>query len=213
MVLHEGFAPAPQLTLRRAPREPGRVSRALARLRWYSLDGRLAAGEDPAGSRLLAAQAARLTEARKREQLAAAVSGLLLAARERPRRSHVAVDRGALLRNEPALRELARRVDSREALYARGLARLEHMLGDSWGPAFRDGSGELAAEIERIQDELGGVPTGPPALGAPRPRSVRRLGRRRRVAGPPPAIAPPGFAGDSFALPDGSWFHGRREAA
>jgi hypothetical protein len=182
-------------------------------VRWYALDGRLAAGEDPAGSRLLAAQTARLNEAHKRERLAAAVGGLLLAARDRPRMSRVPVDRGALLRNEAALRELARRIDSREALYARGLARLEHMLGDSSGPAFRGGSGELSVEIERIHDELGGRPTEPRTAGASRGRSVRRLRRLRRVARPPVVTKPPGFAGDSFALPDGSWFHSRREAA
>ena len=213
MLVHEGLSPTSPLALPRAPREPGRALRALARVRWYSLDGRLAAGEDPAGSRLLAAQAARLTEARKRERLAAAVGGLLLAAREHPRMSRVPVERGALLRNEAALRELARRVDSRETLYARGLARLEHLLGDSSSPVFRGGSGELPAEIERIQDELGGLPTDPPAAGASRARSVRRFGRLRPVASPPLVNEKPGFAGDSFALPDGSWFHGRREAA
>lgn len=213
MLVHEGLSPTPQPALRRATREPNRASRALARVRWYSLDGRLAAGEDPAGSRLLAAQAARLTEARKRERLAAAVGGLLIAARERPHMSRVPLDRGALLGNEAALRELARRVDSREALYARGLARLEHMLGDASGPAFRGGSGGLSHEIERIQTELGGRPTDPPAAGASRAVSARRFRRLRRIAGPPVATEPPGFAGDSFALPDGSWFHGRREAA
>jgi hypothetical protein len=182
-------------------------------VRWFSLDGRLAAGEDPTSSRALAAQAARLTEPRHRELLAAAVGGLLLDARQRPRISRVPTDRGALLRNEGALRDLARRVDSREPVYARGLARLERMLSDATGPAFRDGGGELSAEIERVQDELSGLHTDPPAAGVQRGRSVRRLARVRRVPGPARPGDPPGFAGNSFALPDGSWFHGRREAA
>ena len=127
MLTHEGLLPSPasHRTTDRPPAEPGRALRALARVRWFSLDGRLAAGEDPAGSRLLAAQAARLTASRHRELLAAALGGLMLAAEESPRISRVAPSRTALLRNEQAVRSLARRVDSREALYARGLARLE----------------------------------------------------------------------------------------
>lgn len=212
MLQHGGLSPAPPLSIRRPPREPGWPSRTVARVRWFSLDGRLAAGEDPAGSPLLAAQAARLTEPRHRELLAAALGGLLLDARDRPRISRVPTDRSALLRNEGALRDLARRVDSREPLYARGLARLERMLSDATGPAF-SGGGELAAEIERVHDELSGLHTDPPAAGAQRGRSVRRLARVRRVPGPARAGDPAGFAGNSFALPDGSWFHGRREAA
>ncbi len=214
MLQHEGLQPAPPLSLRRAPREPGWLSRAVARLRWFSLDRRLAAGEDPAASPLLAAQAARLTAPRRRELLAGAVGGLLLAARERPRITRVPLDRSALLRNETALRELARRVDSREPLYARGLARLELMLGDASGPAFRGGTGELAAEIERVHAELSGLPADPSPAGASRGGSVRRLARLRPSGrGSGRAVDPPGFAGGSFALPDGSWFHGRRESS
>jgi hypothetical protein len=218
MLQHEGLSPAPPLALRRAPREPGWPSRTLARVRWFSLDGRLAAGEDPAGSPLLAAQAARLIEPRRRELLAAAVGGLLLAASERPRVSRVPMSRGALLRNEAALRELARRVDSRETVYARGLARLELMLGDASSPAFRGGAGALSAEIERVHAELSGVRTEPPAAGASRGlrgpgHSLKRLAGPRRGPASQRAGDPPGFAGSSFALPDGSWFHGRREAS
>ncbi len=249
MLQHEGLSPAPPLTLRRTAREPGWPSRTLARVRWFSLDGRLAAGEDPAGSPLLAAQAARLIEPRRRELLAAAVGGLLLAASERPRVSRVPISRGALLRNEAALRELARRVDSRETVYARGLARLELMLGDASSPAFRGSAGALSAEIERVHAELSGVRTDPPAAGAELPMrpgmerradppmrpgmerradppmrpgmerradppiSPRRLARLGRGPASQSAGDPPGFAGSSFALPDGSWFHGRREAS
>ena len=109
---HEGLLPLPGSPVHRDAGEPGAALRALARLRWFSLDGRLAAGEDPARSQLLAAQAARLTAPRQRELLAAALGGLLLAAEEGPRISRVAPSRSALLRNEAAVRELARRVDS-----------------------------------------------------------------------------------------------------
>ncbi len=215
MLQHEGLSSAPALAPRRAPREPGWPSRTLARVRWFSLDRRLAAGEDPAGSPLLAAQAARLTEPRRRELLAAAVGGLLLAASEPPRASRVPMSRGALLRNEAALRELARRVDSRETLYARGLARLELMLGDASSPAFDGSAGALSAEIERVHAELSGARTEPRLAGTSRGAglSVRRLARLRRGPASQRAGDPRAFAGSSFALPDGSWFHGRREAS
>jgi len=213
MLTHEGLLPSP--ASRRAGRrqEPGAALRALARTRWFSLDGRLIAGEDPAGSRLLAAQAARLTSPRRRELLAAALGGLLIAAEEGPRIARVELSRSALLRNEPAVRALARRVDSREALYARGLARLERLLSDSTGPAWGGAAAwELAAELRRIEDELSGTAGEAPARDASRGRSVRRLARLRAGYGRP-AADPPGFAGSSFVLPDGSWFHGRRESA
>jgi len=199
MVQQRRLAPsAPRLALPRAPREPGGILRATARLRWFSLDARLAAGEDPAGSRLLAAQAARLTAPRHREHLAAAIGGLLLAAELPPRRSRVSPDRGALRRNEGSLRELARRVDSREALYARGLARLERLLSDSTGPAFGGRPGDLSAELSRVEAELRGLPSGPPprrhaARRTPRGLPVVRLARLRARRGPGPAPAPPGF--------------------
>jgi hypothetical protein len=219
MLQHEGLFPSPvsRAAAPPAPREPGPALRALSRLRWFSLDGRLAAGEDPARSRLLAAQARRLTAPRHRERLAAALDGMLLAAADAPRISRVAPSRDALLRNEPAVRDLARRVDSREALYARGLAHLERLLSDSTGPVFRGGDAELSAELERVEGELSGRPAPQPAQQAgprfSRPRSLRRLARPRGRRGRGQMADPPGFAGGSFALPDGSWFHGRRESA
>jgi hypothetical protein len=213
MVQHEGLSSAPPLALRRAPREPGWASRVVAGVRWFSLDRRLVAGEDPAGSTLLAAQTARLTEPRRRELLSAAVSGLLLAAAEPPRASRVPLSREALLRNEATLRELAGRVDSRETVYARGLARLELMLGDASGPVFHGTASELAAEIARVHAELSGARAAAPAAGASRGPSPRRLARLRRRPAPHRAGDPPGFAGSSFALPDGSWFHGRGDGA
>jgi hypothetical protein len=216
MLQQEGLFPAPARPLPAAPREPGVALRTLARLRWFSLDARLAAGEDPSRSRLLAAQAARLTNPRRRELLAAALGGLLLAAEQGPRRSRVTPSRSTLLRNETAVRELARRVDSTEALYARGLARLERLLTDSTGPAWGGGAGELAAELDRVESELSGraAKEAPPVdAGAAWPLSPRRLARLRAGRGRAPAPAPPGFAGNSFVLPGGSWFHGRRDSA
>ncbi|HXB14697.1 MAG TPA: hypothetical protein VNV44_03030 [Solirubrobacteraceae bacterium] len=218
MLQHEGSFPAQARPLPAAPAvpEPGVALRALARLRWFSLDVRLAAGEDPSRSRLLAAQAARLTDPRRRELLAAAIGGLLLAAERGPRAGRVTPSRSALLRNEASARELARRVDSTATLYARGLARLELLITDSTGPAWDGGPGELAAELERIETELSGgaaVQDSPRRTAAARARSARRLARMRAGRGRGSAPGAPGFAGDSFVLPDGSWFHGRRDSA
>jgi hypothetical protein len=213
MVTHEGLLPFAAGGSTAPTREPSATHRALARLRWFSLDGRLAAGEDPASSRLLAAQAARLTAPRRRELLASALGGLLIAAEEAPRVSRVIPSRSALLRNEAAVRSLQRRVDSRETLYARGLARLERLISDSSGPAYDGSPAALADELARVEDELSGhgAPAPLPPAGSGR-RSVRRLARLRGGAGLAP-VDPPGFAGASFTLPDGSWFHGRRDSA
>src|SRR5579871_6708746 len=188
MLQQEGLFPAPVRPRSATPaaREPGVALRALARLRWFSLDARLAAGEDPSRSRLLAAQAARLTDPRRRELLAAAVGGLLLAAEQGPRVSRVTPSRSALLRNEEAARELARRVDSTETLYARGLARLELLIADSAGPAWDGGAGELAAELERVETELSGsaaVQEPRRRAAAARARSPRHLARLRAGRG------------------------------
>jgi hypothetical protein len=217
MLQHEGAFPHPLLATPPAPREPHAVHQALARLRSFSLDERLAAGEDPARSRMLAAQAARLTAPRHREVLAQALGGLVLAAHHGTRRSRVSPSRNAVLGNEQALRALARRVDSREPLYARGLARLERLLSDTTGPVFSGGAAGLSAELARIDGELSGTPAplreGPHPPRPARGRSVRRLARLRGGPSSVAEPAPPGFAGSSFALPDGSWFHGRRDSA
>ena len=86
MLPQEGLSPSPSLPLAASqpPREPGAALRLMAGLRWFSLDERLAAGEDPLQSALLAAQAGRLTRRRHRDSLAAALHGLLLAAERAP---------------------------------------------------------------------------------------------------------------------------------
>jgi hypothetical protein len=219
MLPHEGSfsSPSARLAPSAARREPGAALRLAASLRWFSLDERLAAGEDPSHSALVAAQAARLMERRHRDRLAAALGGLLLAAERAPRISRVSPNRNALRRHETAVRELARRVESDQTVYARGLARLERLLSDSTGPAFRGGAGELAAELERIEADLSGRPSSGQAeqraKGASRGASVRGLARLRSGSGAGPPLDPAGPPRGSFTLPDGSWFYGRRESS
>jgi hypothetical protein len=195
----------------------------LAHVRWFSLDGRLAAGEDPTVSPLLAARAARLTRRRHRDRLAASLYGLVLAAGQAPRISRISPARAAVIGNADALRELASRLQAPAPVYAGGVGHLERLLSDATGPAYSGGPAELAAELRLAESELDGaspVPADAQRPGRSRRGPLRRLARlagRERLAGrahaPGSPVDPPGFAGNSFALPGGTWFHGRRESA
>jgi hypothetical protein len=209
------------------PRTPRLAVRLAARLRWFSLDERLIAGEDPSGSQLLSAHAVRLTSPRSREAIAAGLAALMRAAEQPARMSRVSPDRSAVLANRRALEDIAQHLESRAAVYAPGVARLERLLTDSGGPAFTGGVKALADELERAAAELAGAvlgtasrepdaAPGSAAGGKPQGRpfriTPRRFARRAPRGGPGSAIEPPGFVGGSFSLPDGSWFHGRRES-
>jgi hypothetical protein len=67
-----------------------------------------------------------------------------------------------------------------------------------------------------------GLPPGDAARpgAAPGDRELRRparmpspASRRRAPARQRPPLPAPGFIGNSFVLPNGSWYHGRRESA
>ena len=206
---------------------PRLALRLAARLRWFSLDERLIAGGDPSGSELLTAHAAHLTSPRSREAVAVGLTALLRAAEQPARMSRVSPDRSAVLANRGALEDLAEILDSGDAIYATGVARLELLLTDSAGPAFAGGVKALADELASAAAELGGAAPGTTSFGSgAAPRSAagpsrqgrplrlppRRFARLARRGGPGSAIEPPGFVGSSFSLPDGSWFHGRRDS-
>ncbi len=227
MILREGSLP-PIAAEWSSPTKPGAAARLLARLRWFSLNERLIAGEDPAGSMLLTAHASRLTGSRRRETVARALEGLVTAAAQPRRMSRVGLDRAAVQANEPAIRAAARRLEMRGPLYARGVARLERLVTDARGPAFCGGVAALARELATAEAELCGAAslgaalrTGRTGRLRPRRRATPRWIARRRLSaghssarsGPRDAPNPPGFYGDSFVLPNGSWFHGRRDSA
>jgi hypothetical protein len=232
MLHEEGIVPAPSThrpnTARNGPRQPRLAVRVAARLRWFSLDERLITGEDPSGSQLLSAHAARLTSPRSREAVAAGLAALLRASEQPARMSRVSPDRSAVLANRQTLEDLARHLESNAAVYAPGIARLERLIADSSGPAFAGGIKALEAELASAAAELAGAAPKRTAFetipggGSSRvdrwptryPRvSPRRFARLARRGEPGPAIEPPGFVGGSFSLPDGSWFHGRRDSA
>jgi hypothetical protein len=232
MLHEEGIVPATSTRRPKAagsgPWQPRLAVRLAARLRWFSLDERLIAGEDPSGSQLLSAHAARLTSPRSREAVAAGLAALMRAVEQPARMSRVSPDRSAVLANRKALEDIGRRLESRAAVYAPGVARLERLISDSTGPAFGGGVKALEDELTSAAAELSGaalertaleaIPGGGSSRAGRWPTRPFRVGPRRfarlvRRGEPGPAIEPPGFVGVSFSLPDGSWFHGRRDSA
>jgi hypothetical protein len=187
-----------------SPLQPRLPARMLAQVRSFSLDGRLIGGADPASSTLLAARAAKLTSKRFRDSLAGALETLLASVEEPVRRTRVRPRPVAVLANESTMRRLAERLRSVEPLYARGIAHLSALLGNANSPAFRGDAETLAAELETADAELGGA-TGPRSVSAP--RGAADAGTR------PMQRDPAGFVGGSFRLPNGSWYHTRREGA
>ncbi len=202
----------------RIPLSPGPLARVLAAGTPQRLDRRLLDGEDPSCSAVLAARAARLTSARSRRALAQGLGGLADAAGDAHRRRPWLPRRSVLAENEPDLRELRARLLSGQPVYAHGMARVRLLLT---GAAFAD-AGSLSRELARARVELAGGAAaerdGSPDRGPVFSRALARLrtalagGRGERVPGPRRRPDPPGFVGGSFVLPDGSWFHGRRES-
>jgi hypothetical protein len=177
---------------------PSLGMRVLARARAFSLDRRLVAGEDLGSSRALAARAGLLTSERSRAAIAGGLRRIALSAGEAPRRMRVRPRGATALANQAALLSLAERLSTGEPLYARGLARLSRLVSDANGPSFRGGAAELKAELAIAERELTGDGEGPVR--------ARARGRSRSP------VEPTAFIGGSFMLPNGSWYHGRRES-
>jgi hypothetical protein len=178
--------------------EPSLRARLLASVRAFSLDRRLVAGEDPASSAVLTARAGLLKSERSRATIAGGLRRIALSAEEAPRRMRMRPRSVTALANQPALLSLAERLRSGEPLYARGIARLNRLLTDANGPAFRGDAAELAAELAIADKELRGA--------------NEQLPRRRTRGRSRSRVEPAGFIGSSFMLPNGSWYHGRRES-
>jgi len=138
---------------------PARL-RVEAQLRAPALDARLAAGANPADSRLLAARAAALTTAHARLALAQRLDQLLAAA-QTPlprRRLCVTPPRAALLQNAGRLAEIAELLRGHSPLYAAGLAQLRRLLSDGAGPLYGRGQGDaLAAALAGVRSALAGA--------------------------------------------------------
>jgi hypothetical protein len=121
-------------------RRPSPAARVLARLRAHGLDGRLAAGADPAASTLLSVRAAALVARATRDDLASDLERILVLAKRPelrrlgavPVQRHQVIDAAGVLRRlitllrgpqpvSPRAVALARRlvVDGRTPVYAR----------------------------------------------------------------------------------------------
>jgi hypothetical protein len=194
---------------------PAWPTRAIERARAGSLDRRLLAGADPARSKLLAARAGRLTSPALRDAVAQALerhaSGTTPDGGSRFR---ARPDRAAVLVGAEGMSALAQRLRSEEALYAPGVARLLRLVTDGAGPLFAGDPERLREELAVAAAELGGAPPSGVSDAAGRRLRLQRTGARSRHPrreGPRHGVDPPGFYGTSFMLPNGSWYHGRRE--
>ncbi len=116
---------------------PGAPTRLLALARGSSLDRALIAGDDPGGSKLLAARATILTSRRTRSCLAGGLERVLEASEGPQRRWWALSPSSPALANTGEIRALAELLRGDRPLYARGLAILNRLLTDGSGPLFR----------------------------------------------------------------------------
>ena len=124
---------------------PGRGTRLLARLRGGSLDRRLAAGDDPSRSRLLAARAAQLGRPKARLVLARGFESAALAPERQVRSFGIPPARRATRLNRAALLDLAAQLRDPGVLYVRGIAAARDLLTDGCGPLYTDRRGDALA--------------------------------------------------------------------
>ena len=118
-------------------RSPGRVVRLLSRLRGYSIDSRLLAGEQPQGSVEVTARRQQLLGRRYRTRIAGELRRLLEAAR-RPERRYpgIPVQCKEILRSEPLILTLADELEELEDVNPRGVILTSRLLHDGRSPVF-----------------------------------------------------------------------------
>jgi hypothetical protein len=139
---------------------PSRAARAGARVLGSHLDVRLAAGEDPGVSTLLAARASSLTSRPGRRRLATAVETVLDTAYSRPRRWWSVPPENPICANEETLLGLVSLLESDRPLYVRGVAGLWALLGDGTGPLYRRHAGALALALRDVRERMTGAQRG-----------------------------------------------------
>ena len=110
----------------------------LARLRWRSLDRRLAAGEDPLGSELLIERAAQLTRPAARVDTARELERAIALADEPMhwRNGAVPVARAEVVRALPTLLRLIERLRDGLPAWPAGVAAVRQLLTDGNGPLY-----------------------------------------------------------------------------
>jgi hypothetical protein len=131
------------------------TDRLLARVLSRWLDGRLAAGEAPEASRLLAARARVIVPAPWRARLASDWEHLVdVAGRPAalPARG-VPLRRAAVIAAEPAIRDLASRLRVPLPVSARGVAAASALLTDGMGPLYNSQAPVTLADA--VQEAIG----------------------------------------------------------
>jgi hypothetical protein len=126
-----------------------RTDALLARLHGPSLDTRLAAGEEPESSPLLAVRALHITGPRMRRQLARAWDELAARARrpQSPFDPRAPIARSQIDAAADEIQKVADVLRTDHPLSARGVALATALLTTPESPAFRIGRGELAAAV------------------------------------------------------------------
>ena len=148
------------MLLLQAPHQPGRLvvrtnrpwDRLVARLFASSLDRRLAQGDAPEATRLLAARAQRLVAPDTRQALADNWNGLLRRARQPVPTfgRHVPLCRERIAGVEVEVRALVAALVAPSPLPARGVAIVSRLLCDGAGPLFNmHWPGDLGATVRR----------------------------------------------------------------
>jgi hypothetical protein len=136
---------------------PGVLARAIAHVRGTTLDRKLAAGADPAGSPILAARIAQLTATSRRARIAEGIERITRSPDRSHRRFEVVPSHAAVGVNRERLLELAAWLRRDRPLYARGIAALRLLLVDGTGPVYTDPCGDaLRRELERARAALAG---------------------------------------------------------
>ena len=151
--------------LLQAPHQPGHLvvrsnrpwDRLVARLLASSLDPRLAQGDAPESTLLLAARAQRLVAPDTRQALADNWNGLLHRARQPVPTfgRHVPLCRERIVGAEAEVRSLVTALVTPSPVPARGVAIASRLLCDGAGPLFNvHWSGDLAATVRRAVELL-----------------------------------------------------------
>ena len=116
------------------------------------LDRELEAGRTATPGSPLAAHAARLTSAREREHLQAALHMVMHDALvgRRPGSARVPVQAAEVCRGAEVISDILDRLESPLAARVRGVARLRILLSDGRGPLYRADSGSLVAALRGV---------------------------------------------------------------
>jgi hypothetical protein len=135
--------------------------RVLARLRWFTLDAKLAAGCSPDSDRVLAVRAGVLVRPRTRDKLAGDWEHLLAVAHHRPSPMDPRAQfcRARIVAAEPEIRRMLLVLRARLPIPAQGVAMASHLLTDGTGPVHNGRSPvDLRTSLRAVARQLDPAP-------------------------------------------------------